>query len=119
MSEITLYHNPNCGSSRKTLALLREQGFEPQVVEYLKTPPDKPALKKLAKGLPGAARDLLRQRGTPYDELDLGNPKWSEDELLDFIVQHPILLNRPVVATDRGVRVCRPPETVMEILPGQ
>jgi len=117
MSDITIYHNPACGTSRNTLALLRHAGLEPQVIEYLKTPPSKQTLRELvaASGMP--VRDLLRERGTPYAELNLGDAKWSDDELLDFVVQHPILMNRPVVVTPLGTKLCRPCETVLEILP--
>jgi arsenate reductase (glutaredoxin) len=113
---ITIYHNPSCGTSRSVLALLRENGVEPIVVEYLKTPPEKAVLRALADAI-GGVRPMLRERGTPYAELDLGNPKWSDDELLDKLVHHPILLNRPIVVSPLGARVCRPAETVRELLP--
>lgn len=118
MSQITIYHNPNCGTSRNTLALIRNSGIEPIVVEYLKTPPTRDELKSLLLRMGATVRDVLRQKGTPYDELDLGNPKWTTEQLLDFIEQHPILLNRPIVVTPLGVRLCRPSETVLDILPG-
>jgi arsenate reductase (glutaredoxin) len=117
MSDVIIYHNPQCGTSRNTLALLREQGVEPTVIEYLKAPPDRSTLARLARQMEVPVRDLLRQRGTPYDELDLGNEKWSDAQLLEFIEQYPILLNRPIVETSLGARLCRPPETVLEILP--
>lgn len=117
MSDITIYHNPNCGTSRNTLALIRNSGVEPTVVEYLKTPPDRDELKSLLSRMGVTVRDVLRQKGTPYDELDLGNPKWTDEQLLDFIALHPILLNRPIVVTSIGVRLCRPSETVLDILP--
>ncbi len=117
MTHITIYHNPQCGTSRNTLALIREKGIEPTVVEYLKTPPSSDELLALVQRMGGRVRDVLRQKGTPYDELDLGNPKWSDAQLLYFIAQHPILIQRPMVATPLGVRVCRPAETVLEILP--
>lgn len=117
MTHITIYHNPQCGTSRNTLALIRESGAEPTVVEYLKTPPSRDELLALVQRMGGRVRDVLRQKGTPYDELDLGNPKWTDAQLLDFIAQHPILIQRPMVATPLGVRVCRPAETVLEILP--
>lgn len=117
MTHITIYHNPQCGTSRNTLALIRESGAEPTVVEYLKTPPSSDELLALVQRMGGRVRDVLRQKGTPYDELDLGNPKWTDAQLLDFIAQHPILIQRPMVATPLGVRVCRPAETVLEILP--
>ncbi len=117
MANITIYHNPACGTSRNTLALIRNSGAEPEVVEYLKTPPGKQRLQQLLAALGIGARDLLRQKGTPYDELQLGDPKWTDDELLDFIVQHPILMNRPVVVTPMGARLCRPSELVLDPLP--
>jgi arsenate reductase len=111
MARITIYHNPACGTSRNTLALIRNSGAEPEVIEYLKTPPSKERLQQLLAALGIGARDLLRQKGTPYDELQLSDPKWTDDELLDFIVQHPILMNRPVVVTPLGAKLCRPSET--------
>lgn len=117
MSDITIYHNPACGTSRNTLALIRNSGVEPKVVEYLRTPPSRDELKTLLSRMEVTVRDVLRQKGTPYDELDLGNPRWTDEQLLDFIEQHPILLNRPIVVTPLGVRLCRPSETVLDILP--
>jgi arsenate reductase (glutaredoxin) len=117
MSNITIYHNPKCSSSRNTLALIRASGIEPTVVEYLETPPSSDEILALVQRMGGSVRDVLRQKGTPYDELDLGNPKWTDAQLLDFIAQHPILIQRPLVATPFGVRVCRPAETVLDILP--
>lgn len=114
---ITIYHNPACGTSRNTLALLRERGHEPQVIEYLKTPPSRETLKQLAAATGGSVRTLVRTKAAPYEELGLADPKWSDEQLLDFMVQHPILLNRPVVVTPLGTRVCRPVEAVLEILP--
>ena len=116
-SSVTIFHNPACGTSRNTLALMREHGIEPEVVEYLKTPPTQAKLRSLVKAMGVSVRDILRQRGTPYDELGLGDPKWTDDQLLDFIAQHPILMNRPIVATPLGTRLCRPAELVLEILP--
>lgn len=116
-AEIVIYHNPKCGSSRKTLELLRAHGIEPHVIEYLKTPPSRATLRDLAKRIGAPLSALLREKGTPYAELDLGREGGTDDEILDAMEEHPILLNRPVVATSRGVRVCRPPETVLEILP--
>ena len=113
---ITIYHNPACGTSRNTLALIRNSGVEPEVIEYLKTPPSKERLQQLLAGMGLGARDLLRQKGTPYDELGLADPKWTDDELLDFVVQHPILMNRPVVVTPLGAKLCRPSEAVLELL---
>ena len=117
MTDITIYHNPACGTSRNTLALIRNSGVEPRIVEYLKTPPSREELKALLARMGLSVREVLRQKGTPYDELDLGNPKWTDEQLLDFIGQHPILLNRPIVASPLGVRLCRPSEQVLEILP--
>jgi len=117
MSDVTIYHNPKCGTSRNVLALIRNSGVEPTVVEYLKTPPSRDELQALLGRMGASVREVLRQKGTPYDELDLGHPKWSDEQLLDFIGQHPILLNRPIVVTPLGVRLCRPSETVLDILP--
>ncbi len=117
MSSITIYHNPACGTSRNTLALIRNSGAEPEVIEYLKTPPTKTRLQELLKAMGISARELLREKGTPYAELGLGDAKWSEDELLDCMLQHPILMNRPVVVTPLGARLCRPSEAVLDILP--
>jgi arsenate reductase len=119
MAEITIYHNPACGTSRNTLALIRNSGAEPEVVEYLKTPPGKERLQQLLAAMGIPARELLRQKGTPYEDLGLGDPKWTEDELVDFMVQHPILMNRPVVVTPLGAKLCRPSELVLDILPGE
>jgi len=117
MTSVTIYHNPKCGTSRNTLAMIRQSGVEPTVIEYLKTPPTRDELKSLLLRMQVSVRDVLRQKGTPYDELDLGNQKWTDDELLGFIEQHPILINRPIVASLLGVRLCRPSERVLEILP--
>lgn len=117
MSDITIYHNPACGTSRNTLALIRNSGAEPRVIEYLKTPPSRAELVALiaAMGLP--VRDVLRRKGTPYEELDLDNPKWSDEALIDFMLAHPILINRPIVVTPLGSMLCRPSEAVLDILP--
>lgn len=115
--DITIYHNPKCGTSRNTLALIRHCGIEPTVIEYLKTPPSRAELQALIARMDCLVREVLRQKGTPYDELNLGNLCWTPDELLDFIAQHPILLNRPIVATPQGVRLCRPSEAVLALLP--
>jgi arsenate reductase (glutaredoxin) len=117
MSSITIYHNPACGTSRNTLALIRNSGEEPQVVEYLKTPPGRDKLVELISALGVPVRSVLRRKGTPYEELDLDNPKWTDDQLIDFMVQHPILMNRPIVVTPLGTRLCRPSEAVLDILP--
>ncbi|WP_420333286.1 arsenate reductase (glutaredoxin) [Roseibium sp.] len=114
---ITIYHNPKCGTSRNTLAMIREAGVEPEVIEYLKTPPSREKLVELISQMDISVRDLLRQKGTPYDELGLGEDKWSDDQLIDFMMEHPILINRPVVVSDKGVRLCRPSEKVMDLLP--
>ncbi|MDO8286752.1 MAG: arsenate reductase (glutaredoxin) [Rhodoferax sp.] len=116
MASITIYHNPACGTSRNTLALIRNSGAEPEVIEYLKTPPGKERLQQLLAAMGIPARELLRQKGTPCDDLQLGDPKWTDDELVDFMVQHPILMNRPVVVTPLGARLCRPSERVLDIL---
>lgn len=117
MSDITIYHNPACGTSRNVLALIRNTGDEPTVIEYLKTPPDRATLTQLIAAMGVPVRDVLRQKGTPYDELGLGDPKWSDEQLIDFMLQHPILINRPIVVTPRGTRLCRPSEAVLDILP--
>lgn len=114
---ITIYHNPACGTSRNTLAMIRQSGEEPEIIEYLKTPLARDTLVDLMKRMGIGARELLRQKGTPYAELDLGNPKWSDDQLIDFMVEHPILINRPIVVTPLGVKLCRPSEAVFDILP--
>jgi arsenate reductase len=117
MADITIYHNPACGTSRNTLALIRNSGAEPEVIEYLKTPLGKERLQQLLAAMGIPARELLRQKGTPYEELGLGDPKWTEDDLVEFVVQHPTLMNRPVVVTPLGARLCRPSELVLDILP--
>jgi len=117
MSPIVIYHNPACGTSRNVLALLRHAGLEPQVIEYLKTPPSKETLQSLLAEMKIGVRDLLREKGTPFAELDLGHPKWTDDELLDAIGKHPVLMNRPIVSTPLGTALCRPSEAVLELLP--
>ncbi|MGO9421292.1 arsenate reductase (glutaredoxin) [Roseiarcus sp.] len=114
---ITIYHNPKCGTSRNVLAMIRASGEEPVVIEYLKDPPTRERLKELIAAMGIPVRALLREKGTPYAELGLGDPKWSDEELLDFMMQHPILINRPIVVTPKGVRLCRPSEAVLDILP--
>ena len=116
MSDITIYHNPACGTSRNVLALICNSGEEPTVIEYLKTPPDRATLAGMIQAMGMPARDLLRQKGTPYDELGLGAPKWTDEQLIDFMLQHPILINRPIVVTPLGTRLCRPSEAVLDIL---
>jgi arsenate reductase len=113
---VKIFHNPKCGTSRNTLALIRNSGVEPEVVLYLETPPSKVQLKKLIADMGIPVRDVLRQKGTPYEELDLGNAKWSDEELLDFMMAHPILINRPIVVTSMGTKLCRPSEVVLDIL---
>ena len=117
MTKITIFHNPDCGTSRNTLALIRHAGVEPNVIEYLGTPPSKAQLRHLIDAMAIPVRVLLRQKGTPYAELKLDDPKWSDDELLDFMAAHPILINRPIVVTPLGTKLCRPSEAVLEILP--
>ena len=117
MTDITIYHNPACGTSRNTLALIRNSGVEPQVIEYLKTPASKAQLQTLLATLGIGARDLLRQKGTLFDELKLADPSWSDNALVDFMAEHPILMNRPIVLTPLGARLCRPSEAVLDILP--
>lgn len=114
---ITIFHNPDCGTSRNTLAMIRNSGVEPIVVEYLKTPPGRFKLTDLIAALGGSVRSVLRQKGTPYDELKLDDPRWTDDQLIDFMVLHPILMNRPIVVTPLGTRLCRPSEVVLDILP--
>ncbi|MBL8884897.1 MAG: arsenate reductase (glutaredoxin) [Hyphomicrobium sp.] len=114
--KITIYHNPACGTSRKTLAMIRQSGVEPEVIEYLKNPPSREQLVKLIKAMGISPRDLLRRKGTPYDELGLDDPKWTGPELIDLMIAHPILINRPIVVTPREVRLCRPPEFVLDLL---
>ena len=114
---IVIYHNPACGTSRNTLAMIRQSGEEPEIIQYLKTPPSREKLKELITAMGIPVRGLLREKGTPYHDLDLSNPKWSDDELIDFMIAHPILINRPIVVTPKGLRLCRPSEAVLEILP--
>lgn len=113
---VTIYHNPACGTSRNTLAMIRQSGEAPEIIEYLKTPPTKARLKELIKAMGVSPRELLRRKGTPYDELGLDDPNLTDAELIDAMVAHPILINRPIVVTPRGVRLCRPSEVVLEIL---
>ena len=113
---VTIYHNPKCGTSRNTLAMIRQSGEEPEIIEYLKTPPSREKLVELTAAMGIAPRDLLRRKGTPYDELGLDDPKWSDDQLIDFMVEHPILMNRPIVVTEKGAALCRPKEKVLELL---
>jgi arsenate reductase len=114
---VTIYHNPDCGTSRNTLAMIRQSGVEPTIIEYLKTPPSRERLKELIAAMGIAIRALLREKGTPFRELGLGDPKWSDDELIDQMLARPILINRPIVVTPKGVKLCRPSEAVLELLP--
>ncbi|GJE54911.1 arsenate reductase (glutaredoxin) [Methylobacterium thuringiense] len=117
--DVVIYHNPDCGTSRNTLALIRNAGIEPHVVEYLKTPPNRVMVRQLAERAGITVRDLLREKGTPYAELGLADTSLSDDQLLDAIFEHPILLNRPLVVSPRGVALCRPSEAVLDLLPTQ
>lgn len=117
MNKITIYHNPNCGTSRNVLALIRNAGIEPEVIDYLKTPPSRDRLVALIAQMNVPVREILRRKGTPYDELQLDNPALSADDLIDAMVSHPILMNRPIVVTALGTRLCRPSEAVLDILP--
>ena len=118
MARITIFHNPQCGTSRNALALIRNTGEEPEVVEYLKDPPSRERLVELIREMGVPVRDVLRRKGTPYDELGLDDPALSDDQLIDAMLANPILINRPIVVTPLGVKLCRPSETVLEILPG-
>jgi arsenate reductase len=117
VTDITIYHNPDCGTSRNTLAMIRNSGVEPTIIEYLKTPPTRETLVDLIARMGMPVRDLLREKGTPYAELGLDDPSLSDDALLDAMMAHPILINRPIVVTSLGVRLCRPSELVLDILP--
>ena len=114
---VTIYHNPDCGTSRNTLAMIRQSGVKPTIIEYLKTPPTRERLVELIKAMDIPVRALLREKGTPFHELGLDDPKWSDDELIDQMLEHPILINRPIVVTPKGVQLCRPSEAVLDLLP--
>ena len=114
---VTIYHNPACGTSRNTLAMIRNAGIEPRVVEYLKTPPSRDELKAMIAAAGLTVREAVREKGTPFEELGLSDPALGEEELLDAMIEHPILINRPFVVTPLGTRLCRPSETVLDILP--
>ena len=116
MGEITIYHNPQCGTSRNTLELIRNSGVEPEVIEYLKDPPTRARLKELIRKMGVPVRDVLRRKGTPYDELGLDDPALTDDQLIDAMMAHPILINRPIVETPLGTRLCRPSDTVRDLL---
>ncbi len=113
---VTIYHNPACGTSRNTLAMIRQSGVDPVVIEYLKAPPSREKLEELIATMGISVRALLREKGTPYKELGLDDPKWNDDDLLDFMIAHPILINRPIVVTPKGTRLCRPSEAVIDLL---
>src|SRR5918998_4416326 len=115
--DVIIYHNPQCGTSRNTLGLIRNAGIEPHVIEYVKTPPTRLLLRQLIARMGVSVRDVLREKGTPFHELGLGDPSLSDDQLLDAMMAHPILINRPIVVTPLGVRLCRPSEAVLDILP--
>ncbi|MBE7243333.1 arsenate reductase (glutaredoxin) [Methylobacterium radiotolerans] len=117
--DVVIYHNPDCGTSRNTLAMIRNAGIEPHVVEYLKTPPNRTLIKRMLDRAGLSVRDALREKGTPFAELGLGDPALTDEQLLDAIESHPILLNRPLVVTPKGVRLCRPSEAVLDLLPVQ
>jgi arsenate reductase len=117
--DVIIYHNPDCGTSRNTLALIRNAGVEPHVIEYLKTPPSRVLLAQLIARMGIAVRELLREKGTPFRDLGLDAPSLSDDALLDAMMQHPILINRPIVVSPNGVRLCRPSQAVLDLLPPQ
>ncbi len=119
MTSITVYHNPACGTSRNTLALIRNSGEQPTVIEYLLTPPDRATLKSLIAATGLTTKEVMRRKGTPFDELGLDDAKWTDDQLIDFMLAHPILINRPIVVTPLGTKLCRPSELVLDILPGR
>ena len=116
-ASVTIYHNPACGTSRNVLALIRNAGIEPTIIEYLKTPPDRVALKSLIARMGIRPRQLLREKGTPYTELALDSDRWTDEQLIDQMLAHPILINRPIVITPWGAKLCRPAEALLEILP--
>jgi arsenate reductase len=117
MSNITIYHNPDCGTSRNVLGLIRNSGAEPTIIEYLVTPLSRETLRALIAAIGLPVRDVLRIKGTPYNELGLGDPKWTDEQLIGFMLTHPILINRPIVVSPLGTRLCRPSETVLGLLP--
>jgi len=117
--DVVIYHNPDCGTSRNTLAMIRNAGIEPHVIEYLKTPPTRLLLRQLIERMGVQVREVIREKGTPYKELGLDNPSLTDDQLLDAMMAHPILINRPIVVTPKGVRLCRPSEAVLDLLPPQ
>jgi arsenate reductase (glutaredoxin) len=114
--DVIIYHNPQCGTSRNTLGLIRNAGIEPHIIEYLKTPPTRLLLRRMIERMGAGVRHVIREKGTPFSELGLGDPSLSDDQLLDAMMAHPILINRPIVVTPLGVRLCRPSEAVLDIL---
>ncbi|WP_273837882.1 glutaredoxin-dependent arsenate reductase [Providencia rettgeri] len=119
MNKITIYHNPNCGTSRNTLAMIRNSGVEPTIIYYLETPPTKNVLVQLVADMKITVRELLRKNVEPYEQLNLDQDTYTDDQLIDFMLQHPALINRPIVITPMGTRLCRPSELVLDILPNQ
>lgn len=117
--QVTIYHNPDCGTSRNTLAMIRNAGIEPTIIEYLKTPPSREILCQLIDAMNVPVRSILREKGTPYEELGLGDDKWTDSQLIGLMVEHPILINRPIVITSLGTKLCRPSEVVLDILPAR
>jgi len=117
--DVIIYHNPDCGTSRNTLGLIRNAGIEPHIIEYLKTPPTRLLLRQLVDRMDVSVRDIIREKGTPYHELGLDDPSLTDDQLLDAMMAHPVLINRPIVVTPKGVRLCRPSEAVLDLLPPQ
>lgn len=117
MSQVTIYHNPKCGTSRNTLAMIQNAGIEPTVILYLETPPTREELVKMIADMGIPVREVLRQKCDPYTELELDDAKWTDEQLIDFMMQHPILINRPIVVTELGTKLCRPSELVLDILP--
>jgi arsenate reductase len=117
--DVIIYHNPQCGTSRNTLAMIRNAGIEPHIVEYLKCPPTRLLLRQLIGRMGVSVRDVIREKGTPFQDLGLGDPSLTDDQLIDAMMEHPVLINRPIVVTPLGVRLCRPSEAVLDILPPQ
>jgi len=117
--DVIIYHNPDCGTSRNTLGLIRNADIEPHIIEYLKTPPTRRLLRQLVGRMDVSVRDIIREKGTPYHELGLDDPSLTDDQLLDAMMVHPVLINRPIVVTPKGVRLCRPSEAVLDLLPPQ
>ena len=117
--DVIIYHNPDCGTSRNTLAMIRNAGIEPHVIEYLKAPPTRLLLRQLIGRMGVSVREVIREKGTPYKELGLHDPSLTDEQLLDAMIAHPILINRPIVVTPKGVRLCRPSEAVLDLLPPQ